>query len=353
MSADNRTAARCAAWCAVALALVLAAAPAAGQATPPAAGARPWEAARARSGWGPFLVGSQAPYQQFRFSYLHESPEMLPRGALLTAVALTANNIWARDKGRHLVDGEFWRLLPLVRYAFAADMDASLQWPVLYLARGFADRMIEDYHLAVGFPNDGREKHPHNRLRFERTDSAGNTTVLLSDADQGPLVRAPVISLRWRLLQLRQRAPLTLKASVSLPALGERTAVVGRRGHDWALGLAHGFRFWGPLAGTASLAYVRSRPEAAPFTKHQWSGLLSLDYTLFPRFAIVGQMVGETPVNRGSHSGFDDPSFEGTLGAKWEVGATTRVEAAFTENLIHHDNTIDVGLHAGVTMLFP
>jgi len=335
------------------LVAVLVALPAARPAAGAPDAAAAWAEARARSGWGPFLLPAQGPYQQMRFAYLHESPELLPAGTVQAAVALTGNNIWARDRGAHLVDGEWWRAVPLARRALTDRLDASFQWPLLYLTPGFADRSIEDYHRLTDLPNDSRQDHPRNRLRFERTGADGTTTVLLGDSDEGLSARAPVVALRLGLSAPGARIPVTAKLAVSLPELEAESPVVARTYRDWALGLAAAARLWGPLAGTVSGAYVRTRPGPADLARAQWSGLVSLDLTVWDTLAVVGQLVAETPVGRRSDSGFDNPTYEVALGGKWDNGAGLRVEAGFTENFINHDNTIDVGLHAGVALVFP
>ncbi|MBI4082840.1 MAG: DUF3187 family protein [Candidatus Lambdaproteobacteria bacterium] len=310
-------------------------------------------AAESPYGWGPFRAGTQAPLQQFRFVYLHESPALNPPGSLSLHLPLTGNSYWALTFPKQLVDGEFWRFVPALRYTPTRRVDVALEWPLMYLSGGFMDGNIEGWHGMFGLPNDFRGSYPHNRLRFERLRPDGTTEVLLSDRDAGFTARAPVLALRWQASEPGARLPLTLKAAVSFPELEHRRLVVEQQGHDAALGLATAWRFAPRWAGTASLAYVHPRDAPGDQVPYQWSLLLSLDVTVFERLGIVGQMTVESPVNHGSGNGFDDPSFDVLLGGKWQWSPAIRLELGFTENLIHHDNTTDVGLHGSLSIALP
>ncbi|MBI4083436.1 MAG: DUF3187 family protein [Candidatus Lambdaproteobacteria bacterium] len=327
-----------------------AAAPAEGE--PPAA-APDGPAVPAPPGWGPFRIPALAPFQQFRLAYLHEGPWLAAEGTFTAAFAATWVNVWALDWPDYRFDGEVVRATPFLRYAPTPRLDLAVEWPVLYVVGGQSDAAIQHFHRALDLPNGFRQVYPQGEVRFERVGRDGRLHILLDDADAGFWKRAPVLSLRYGLLGASARLPLTAKASLSLPALERRSRMAPGKGNDWALGLSTAGRLAGALSATASVAYVRNRPDPQPDIKReQASGMFDLEYGFSPRMAGVIQVVSESGVTRRSETNLDKSASLMAIGMKWRLPDGVLFEAAFLQDAFFSGNTIDVGLHVAVTADF-
>ncbi len=193
---------------------------------------------------------------------------------------------------------------------------------------------------------------PRDELRFQQTRADGSEVVLMDDRHIGWQLRAPVFSARLGLTGRRADWPVALKLSLSLPELESTNRVVESRGHDIGLALSTAGRLARGLSTTASLAVLRSRSGRFrgdfELARHMGSLMLSVDYAL-PGVALVAQLLVESGTTEDSGTDMDDPSTQVLLGTKVRVDTGTVLELALIENLFIHDNTVDYGLHAGIS----
>jgi hypothetical protein len=309
-----------------------------------------------RAGWGPFTFATTSPLQNKRMVFLHESPRLHPAGSWFLRSSLTIANTWIFNRRAIIIDEDVWNLHQTFEYTFNDRMALALRLHAQFLGGGFMDGGIEQFHSTFGLGNQGREFFPRDRFHTEAFLSDGTVQSLLDAGKGDVLLRAPVISARFRLNGPDAAVPLTLKASVDLPRLESETRLVKRSGADWAVGLSAAKRFTDRLTGTASAAFVRSRPGTllAPndLKQRQSSVMVSLDYRLSDAWALVGQVLREDPVTRNTHTGFDRPSSEALFGAKYRISDRSVLEFAGVENFDVMDNTADFALHAAISTTF-
>lgn len=307
-------------------------------------------------GWGPLHLATQSPVQQLRLAYLHESPELHAPRTWSLVTSLNWANVWVYDAQRLRMDEEVWVLSQAVEYTFDDRLAASLMAPFRYRNGGVMDGTIERFHGLIGLGNAGRERYPRGDLRVDAIREDGTVLTLADERDTGWLGGAPVLSLRWGLTGPRARAPLTLKASLDVPALEGRTRVVRRRGHDWAVGLATAGRLSQRVAGTVSLAVVQSRRgglfHEGDLSTRQLSVMLAADYGISEAWGLVGQVLSESPVGDRTGTGFDEPATDLALGLKWQLDRDLQLEFAMVENLFVHDNNADFALHGALRARF-
>ncbi len=288
--------------------------------------------------------------------FLHESPELHPAGSWFVRSALTHANTWIFNRETLIIDEDVWTLHQTFEYTINDRVAVALRLPLQFLGGGFLDGSIERFHRTFGLGNQGRQEVPRNRFAATVFRADGTVQSLLERGEGDVLVGAPVVSGRFRLNGAGAAVPLTLKVSADLPRLATDTKPVNSRGTDWAVGLAAAKRFSDTVAGTASFAYVRSRPGTLlrpnDLKTQQTSLMLGLDYRLSGDWALVGQVLRESPVAKGTGTGFDRPSAEALFGAKHRISDRSVLEFAGVENFDVMDNAADFALHAAISTTF-
>ena len=81
------------------------------------------------------------------------------------------------------------------------------------------------------------------------------------------------------------------------------------------------------------------------------SALTALEVPLSNRYSILAQYLFNTGSAEDFYE-FSESTHEVTLGARGEVFRNTVFEFGLMENLLHYDNSADLGIHFGVSRKF-
>src|SRR5262249_39688629 len=140
------------------------------------------------------------------------------------------------------------------------------------------------------------------------------------DRDRGLYPRAPVLSTRIGVGD--GLLPLTLKASVSFPALERHIPTVHQEGSDAGLSIATALQWTSRWSTTASFAYVRTREsDGVSLSLRNWvfSGAINLSYRTSRDGAWTVQVLQESGSGDGSGSGYDAATTEILLGTQQRI----------------------------------
>ncbi|HEX7926827.1 MAG TPA: DUF3187 family protein, partial [bacterium] len=267
---------------------------------------------------GSFLMyTTQSPIQRMRMPFLHQGPELPSRHQLTLGLNTIWTNTWNYNAHRYVVDEEGWWINPIAEYGLTDRWAVSFSAPAIYLSGGVMDGFIDNFHRFFGLGDEGRDEAPRNRLYVAMRDARGREQVLLNNNDRGLYGRAPVLSTRVGLGD--GLLPLTLKASVSFPALERHVSTLRQQGADAGLSASTALRWTNHLSTSASFAYVRTREsQNATLSLRDWvfSGAINLAYRASSETAWVAQVLQESGSGDGSGSGYDAATTEILLGAQ-------------------------------------
>ncbi len=107
-------------------------------------------------------------------------------------------------------DGETYRLLLEVRYAFAPGWELQLELPWLRQNGGFMDSGIDNWHELWGLPENGRDRVPRNRLNYYYLDAGASPSLRMASRGSTRGIGDTRLSVQHRLYQNDR---LTLAAS--------------------------------------------------------------------------------------------------------------------------------------------
>ncbi len=137
-----------------------------------------------------------------------------------------------------LFDGESYRFTLALRHGLGERFEVGAELPYLMYRGGFLDSFIIHWHDFFGFPQNGRDQAPNNRLLFSYTDDGKERLHLQRNAEGIGDLRLTGGWQIWR----QERSALALRASLKLPT-GDSDRLLGSGSTDLALWLAgdHGF----------------------------------------------------------------------------------------------------------------
>ncbi len=318
--------------------------------------------ARPPAGWGPIQFPTPlSPFQKLRMVFFHQAPNLQAPGTYEFTSTATWANLWVLNRDNNgriklIMDVEAWSLNEFLEYTISERVAVSFMLPMIFIHGGFMDGFIERFHKTFGLGNMDREEFPRNDVRLEIVKKDGTTVRIVPSTGSTLWVRAPVLSLRFRLTSPESSMPFTLKFSVDFPEVERETNIVESEGRDWAVGISTALDFSQSITVTASLAYLDLRKgklqEDFKLKEEQISSMLSLAYQYGARSALIAQIANDTPVAEGTDTGFDTTTVNLTFGFKWLLDSGTLIEAGLVENLFVSDNNADLALHGGVSFFF-
>ncbi len=313
--------------------------------------------ARPPAGWGPIQFPTPlSPFQKLRMVFFHQGPNLQAPGTYEFTSTVTWANLWILRREKLIVDVEAWSLNEFLEYTISERVAVSFMLPMIFIHGGFMDGFIEKFHDTFGLGNMNREEFPRNNVRMEILKKDGTRVRIVDSTGSTLWVRAPVLSLRFRLNSPESNVPFTLKFSVDFPEVERESNIVESEGRDWAVGISTALDFSQSVTVTASLAYLDLRKgklqEDFKLKEEGISSMLSLAYQFGARSAFIAQIARETPVAEDTDTGFDATTTNLVFGFKWLLDSGTVIEAGLVENLFVSDNNADFALHGGVSFFF-
>ncbi len=118
----------------------------------------------------PFYTFNQSPLIQIHGLPPIDNPLLMDKEKLRGMFSTDLANNFGVDEGARekiVLDGESYRLTLGLRYGLVKAVETGIDIPFLIYGGGFLDTVIQGFHRAFGFSQNGRDKVPRNRLLFE------------------------------------------------------------------------------------------------------------------------------------------------------------------------------------------
>jgi len=212
---------------------------------------------------------------------------------------------------------------------------------------GALDAAIQNFHRLIGNGLNGRDSVPRNAVNIEvRDPDNGQVTLLLND--EGTFSRGVSATVGRSKRLLGGRATLGTSLRVPLRHGGEELAT----GTD--IGISAGWS--GNIAGSsvhlgAGVARLGRVEVDAPIRRVQKTALAAYVQPLTPRTAAILQYLYNDGTARGGPLGRD--IHEVTIGGRLYISPYTSIDFGLIENVLHYDNGPDVGIHIGISRIWP
>lgn len=254
-----------------------------------------------------------------------------------------------------VLDGESTRLTLSGRYGLGHQMELGIDIPFLIIGGGFLDNFIENYHLAFGFPNGGRELAPQNRLLY-RYQKNGLTLLNMEQSGQG--FGDVSLSGAWQIYRsIDSQRNLALRGSLKLPT-GDTGNLRGSGSVDLALWVAgnwgHHFSFGQVTLFGAAGAMGMTKGEILKDQQRPFVGFgtLGLGFCPVDRIELKIQVNAHTSFY--SDSGLEEvnaPSAQFTMGGALHLTPKISLDIGLTEDVIV-DRSPDMVFHLSLRHTF-
>jgi len=303
-------------------------------------------------GLGHFAVRSLSPGHVLRPSIAMLPVIDMPQGSFRVRSSFSWGNVWNYDAPHYIVDAEWMHLELELDYAVWDNLTLGVAIVGLGRVGGFADSLIEGFHKAMGFSSAKRERRPRNQVLVQTTDREGRTFRLDdSDWDLGDIP----LSLSYRITKGDEIVPATWVVVGGTLPTGDADEITGvgkplygggvlfaKRIGDWPLIVTLGGNF--TFGGEDRIAGVKME-------EYEAKGLVALEYEVTRDLSLIGQYELSSGVARDFHQ-FSETVHEIHFGLKWHIAEGVVVELCATENLFYYNNSVDFGLHFGVSKRF-
>jgi hypothetical protein len=231
-------------------------------------------------------------------------------------------------------DGELWRNAAALRIALGERADLELELAATYASSGFLDRIVREFHHAVGLPQGGAEDRPLFAYEMEITEDG--ETVYRLEGDRLGLADLPIV---WtqRLVDESASSPaIALRAGVELP-LGSRVRGFGNGAID--LGAGHlAERSFGRWTATGAADWVSTAgpvDQGAIAARDDFDLQLGVEYRWNDELSLLAGMIYAPGVTRDlGLEESDGEMLELEVGFACELGPDSRLYLSFGEDLI-------------------
>jgi hypothetical protein len=306
---------------------------------------------------GPAEIRDEHVFAQSRLTLSAVSTATTPAGSWALTVSTLWSNSFSWDQNepgedpslrRYLVDAETLTLDATVRRGLRRDLDVALRLPLRWRGGGAMDPLIDWWHRVGGFPDGNRPDFVQNAFRVEGLTTA-HQPFSWTDHAGGGLGDAE-IEARWRAVDRGQDGPsVALVARASLPTgtapfdgngLGGGLQLVG------TAPLGRRFAVHGGVGGTAQDAGAVRGVEYEPVRGH---GFLAVEWVASRRLSLVAETDAATRLVRNVLH-YPGTHWMLNVSGRVDLGARTRLDLGFTENLVDQRSTADFGLYAAVSL---
>lgn len=265
--------------------------------------------------------------------------------------ALTADELAALPGNNFLIDAEVYRVALTLDHGVSRRLQVgvSLQW--LSFSGGVFDGVIEGIHDALNLGQSGRTGAPRNG--FTSFISSGD--LLVFDESSPTAARGDIV--------LRAKLRLVGDGHTSLASLQGLVKLPLRSGADYfssgnvdkGLELLMSHRPAERLrlhTGLGVLRLGRWDRFGMP-TQTLWSGMAAGEFDLDAASSLILQMTAsESPFATLDLPELGQVSLQLSFGYRHAFDSRMALFIALTENIIHFDNSADVGLHLGLNHRF-
>ncbi len=248
------------------------------------------------------------------------------------------------------LDGEVYRTRVSARRGFANGWQLEVSLPLIDMTGGHFDALIEDFHRAFGLEQAGRLGAPRNRFLIYLRDAKGE---YFRNQSPGFSLGDTVVSVQKAAYWSTEASPRAIRFEVKIPT-GQSRELTSSGSFDFGVELLAGHYFrrscWHASIGIIELGPWKML-QLGP--QHLLSGMMSYEYALSRRSSAVLQAtVSQAPFHSLGLSELSPLALQMSAGIKHSHGPDLTWFTAVTENLVHLNNTADIGIHFGVTETF-
>jgi len=282
-------------------------------------------------------------------------PEVAPVGDLNVKLDYEVTSHFSHDKSsteQVIFDGETRRIALSMSMGMFKGADVSLIVPYITHSGGTLDQFIEDWHDLFGFPQNGRDKSPENRLLYYYQKD-GVTKLDFREPESGvgdlQLVFAFKIKHQW----LTQQNNLAFKTAIKFPT-GESDKLTGSGGKSLSAWLAGDRRtsWWdhdGLTYGSLGAMWLE---KGDVITDQQRSFVVFGGIgsgVKFGEFVVLqAQLDAHSPFyEESSFTEISSPTFMLTMGGNVKFNESWNLDIAVTEDILPH-SAPDVIFHLGI-----
>jgi hypothetical protein len=271
------------------------------------------------------------------------------RGGRKPVTARDAAALLAMRGDFFYADGEFDQLAPTVQYKFNRCASVFLSWPVLSYGGGILDTLIENFHHTLGLGNGNREIVRRNE--FNVIYRVGRDQVVERGAPAGGL-SDPVAGIRYRLLPPSSRWDLIVAGAVKIATRSRSALSTGASDVGLQLALHRTFRRQGFYLDLSAVHLGGVLPDRRVDRRTLPSFVAAYELGLTRKTSVVAQFyVSPSVFRRAQVADLRPPRYEVLAGLRSRRGPLTW-HVALIENIIHLENTPDVGAQLGATWGF-
>jgi hypothetical protein len=303
---------------------------------------------------GPLFMPSSSPFQILRFNYIHESPYLIPQGSWRVIGTVLWANMWAQSNGKRgnfIFDEEQLNINLHARYAFYNWLEAGFDIPLDYSSGGAMDGFIEGFHETLGMGMMRRNDFPPNERHVEITHQ-GRTTVIAHD-DEIYYFRQIYFDSKIRIFDGSRGLPLALKFLMKIPIDGTYD-LKQINGWDagWGLSTEASLARWCRMTASLAASYFENNNfDGISFSPTQISVNVAVNF-IAGKGTIITQFQRSSPITTNLGMDLDHSIFEVMFGYRRYLKEKVFYEIGLIENIIHFENSADLGFHFGIGARF-
>ncbi len=253
-------------------------------------------------------------------------------------------------EGIFQLDAEVYRTAFTVRRGIGHRLQLELLVPVLSFQGGFADGIIEDFHDTFGFGQSGRLGVPRDGYLVYVGSRKGE---LLVDRDPGTGLGDVVLGAKLDLKRKPGPLLLAFEGQVKLPTGDEDSLYSSGTADAGVQLLASRYFQRSCIHASAGLLYLGAWDALGTPDQLRASGMLAYEHGLGRKVSgILQATLSQSPFDDLDLEELSDVSYQVSAGLKVAAGERRMLFFALTENLVHFNNTADLGLHVGLSETF-
>jgi hypothetical protein len=253
--------------------------------------------------------------------------------------------------GVYLLDGEHSRTAVAVRRGIRKNLQLELVVPVVSFQGGFLDSAVESFHDVFSLAQMGRLGAPRDAFQVYVRGTGAELSV---NAGPSLALGDVVVGAKYDLRRGAAAPPLELAAQalLKLPT-GSEERLSGSGSTDVGVQVLATKDFHkSSLHASVGLAYLGEMESLALSPQAVLSGMLAYERALGSRTSVLGQVtVSQSPFRDLDLERLQKFTMQVTLGLKRVIGKQV-LFFGITENVVHYNNSPDIGIHLGLTRIF-
>jgi hypothetical protein len=271
------------------------------------------------------------------------------RGGRKPVTRLDAATLLALPGDLFYVDGEFAQFVPTVHYQLDPRLSVFLSWPVLSFGGGIFDSVIEGFHHGLGLGNGNRELVARNE--FNVLYRVGRDQVVERGPPAGGL-SDPIAGIRYRLLPPASRWDLIAAGAVKIATRSRSALSTGGSDVGIQLALHRALRRQAFYLDLSAVHFGGVLTDRQVDRRGLATFVAAYELGLSRRTSIVAQLYTSPSVfRRAQPVELRQRRYHVLAGLRSRRGPLTW-HLSFIENLIHLENTPDVGAQLGISWSF-